>query len=61
MTIKELEGELSDCDGELSVAGESDAEPESAVDIFDSRQTPVAEQIPENSTKKVKPKKKKKK
>lgn len=61
MTIKELEGELSDCDGELSVAGESDAEPESTVDIFDSCQTPVAEQTSENSTKKAKQKKKKKK
>lgn len=61
MTIKELDGDLSECDGELSVAGESDGEPESTVDIFDSCQTPVAEQTLDNSLKKPKPKKKKKK
>lgn len=63
MTIKELEEELSECDGELSVAGESDCEAESAGDVFDSSQTPVAGQTLDSltSTKKSKPKKKRKK
>ncbi|KAK3732916.1 hypothetical protein QZH41_012674 [Actinostola sp. cb2023] len=64
MTIKEIVDELSGSDGELSEAGDSECEGESAGDFFDPSQTPVAEQTLHetlNSSKKQKPKKKKKK
>lgn len=63
MTIKELVGEMSGSEGELSDAGESDCEGESAGDNFSESRTRIAEQIAETPTslKKIKPKKKKKK
>lgn len=63
MTIKEVEGEMSGSEGELSEAGESECEGESAGDIYSGSRTHLAEQIVETPTslKKIKPKKKKKK
>jgi hypothetical protein len=63
MTIKELAGEISGSEGELSDPGESEGEGESAGDIFSTSRTLVAEEIVETPTslKKIKPKKKRKK